>query len=239
MANVGIIFRREFRAYFDSSIAYIFMIVFLLLLSVLYMFGFFLRGSADMRDFFGYLPWFNAVFLPAVTMRLWAEDRRTGTMELLMTFPMRGHEIALGKYLAAFAFYAIALAGTLTIPIMLIQIGNPDVGAIVSGYIASVLLGGLFLAIGIFVSGLFKDQIAAFLVAMLICLALVLIGTFAVEIDGWISGFGSFLGNTLGVTQQFSELQRGVVDVRNVVYFVSMTGLFLVLNAWSLEGRKY
>ncbi len=241
MGNVAIVFRREFRAYFDSSIAYIFMIVFLLLTGGIYMSSFFLAGAADMRGFFGNLPLFNLFFLPAVTMRLWAEDKRIGTMELLMTLPMRAREIVVGKYLAALAFYAIALAGTLTIPVMIAAVGNPDVGAMISGYIGSLLLGAFYLAVGIFVSGLFKDQIAAFVVALMFCLFFYFAGTPLVvaTTDGWISGLGTFLENYVGITGHFDDIQRGVVDVRNVLYFVSMTALFLVLNTLSLEGRKY
>ena len=241
MANVGIIFRREFRAYFDSSIAYIFMIVFLLLTAGIFMSGFFLQGAADMRGFFVNLPLFNLFFLPAVTMRLWAEDKRIGTMELLMTLPMKAHEIVLGKYLAALAFYAIALAGTLTIPVMIAFVGNPDVGAMVGGYLGSLLMGAFYLAVGIFVSGLFKDQIAAFVVALMLCLFFFFAGQPIVvaTTDGWINGLGSFLESYVGITTHFEDIQRGVVDLRNVFYFVTMTALFLVLNTLSLEGRKY
>ena len=241
MADVGIIFRREFRAYFDSSIAYIFLIVFLLLTVGIYMSSFFLAGAADMRGFFGNLPLFNLFFLPAVTMRLWAEDRRIGTMELLMTLPMKPYQIVLGKYLAALAFYAIALAGTLTVPVMIAAVGNPDLGAIMGGYIGSLLMGAFYLAVGIFVSGLFKDQIAAFVVALMFCLFFFFAGTPLVvaTTDGWIGGLGTFLENYVGITAHFDDIQRGVIDLRNVIYFMTMTVLFLVLNTLSLEGRKY
>lgn len=241
MRNIGIIFRREFNAYFDSSIAYIFMIVFLLLTAGLYMTSFFLAGAADMRGFFGNLPLFNLFFLPAVTMRLWAEDKRIGTMELLMTLPMKAHQIVLGKYFAALAFYALALAGTLTLPIMLAMIGQPDMGAIASGYIGSLLLGALYLAVGIFVSGLFKDQIAAFVVGLMFCLFFFFAGTQMVvaTIDGWFAGVGSFMESYVGITTHFADIQRGVLDMHNVLYFLSMSALFLVLNTLSLEGRRF
>jgi ABC-type transport system involved in multi-copper enzyme maturation permease subunit len=241
MRNVGTIFRREFAAYFDSSIAYIFMIVFLLLTAGLYMTTFFLAGVADMRGFFGNLPLFNLFFLPAVTMRLWAEEKRIGTMELLMTLPMQAREIVLGKYLAALAFYAIALAGTLTIPLMLSLVGNPDMGAIFAGYVGSLLLGAFYLAVGIFVSGLFKDQIAAFVVGLMFCLFFFFAGTQVVvaTTDGWISGLGSFLQSYVGISAHFDDIQRGVLDLQNVFYFLSMSALFLTLNTLSLEGRKH
>lgn len=241
MRNVGIIFGREFRAYFDSSIAYIFMIVFLLLTAGLFMTTFFLAGTADMRGFFGNLPLFNLFFLPAVTMRLWAEEKRIGTMELLMTLPMKPWEIVMGKYLAALAFYAIALAGTLTIPLTLAMVGDPDMGAIFAGYLGSLLLGAFYLAVGIFVSGLFKDQIAAFVVGLMFCLFFFFAGTQIVvaTTDGWIPGLGSFLENYVGISSHFEGIQRGVVDTHNLLYFLSMSVLFLVLNTLSLEGRRY
>ena len=122
------IFRREFASYFNSPIAYIFIIAFLVLNAGLFMTGFFLNGAADLRAFFGNLPFFLIFFIPAVSMRLWAEDKRLGTFELLMTLPMRASDVMLGKYLAALAFYLVALAGTLTLPIMVGALGNPDTG---------------------------------------------------------------------------------------------------------------
>lgn len=241
MSNVATIFRREFQAYFDSSIAYIFMIVFLLSSTWLFMAGFFLSGLADMRGYFDMLPWFALFFLPAVSMRLWSEDLRTGTMELLMTLPMRTWELVLGKYFAALAFFSITLAGTLVIPIVLALIGDPDSGAIVGGYLAGILLGGFYLAVGIFVSGLFKDQIAAFVVSLMLCLFFYFAGTGIVvaTTDGWIHGLGTFMERNIAVTSHFAEIQRGIIDMRNLAYFVSMTALFLVLNTLSLEGRRF
>jgi len=241
MRNLRIIFQRELASYFDSPIAYIFLIVYLLLNAGWYMNSFFLAGAADMRGFFGNLPLFNLFFLPAISMRLWAEDKRTGTMELLMTLPMRSWEIVTGKYLASLAFYALALLGTIVIPIMLVALGDPDMGAIVAGYIGSLLIGAFYLAIGIFVSGLFKDQIAAFVVAMVACFFFFSIGweITAGQIDGWIGGLGSFLQNYVGLSSHYDGIQRGVIDVHNILYFVTMSVLFLALNAISLEGRKF
>jgi ABC-type transport system involved in multi-copper enzyme maturation permease subunit len=241
MRNITIIFRRELGSYFDSPIAYIFLIVFLLLNAGWYMNSFFLAGAADMRGFFGNLPLFNLFFLPAVTMRLWAEDKRVGTMELLMTLPMRSWEIVVGKYLASLAFYAIAILGTIVLPIMLGILGDPDMGAIVAGYVGSLLLGAFYLAVGIFISGLFKDQIAAFVVAMVGCFFFFSIGweITAGQIDGWVSGLGGFLQSYVGLSAHYDGIQRGVIDLHNVLYFVSMSALFLALNTVSLEGRKF
>jgi len=241
MRDIGVIFRREMGAYFNSPIAYIFIIVFLLLTGGFYTNGFFLAGVADMRDFFGTLPLYLLFFIPALTMRLWAEDQRLGTFELLMTLPMRPVHIVLGKYLASLAFYCVALAGTLTIPLTLAWIGDPDPGAILCGYVGSVLLGGLFLAIGIFVSGLFRDQIAAFILALMACSFFVLAGTqfFVAILDGWIPGLGSFLSRAFAVSTHFEGIQRGVLGTADVVFFLSFSVAFLILNTYSLEQRKY
>lgn len=241
MRDVGIIFRREMGAYFESPIAYIFIIVFLVLAGGFYTNGFFLNGVADMRDFFGTLPLYLLFFIPALTMRLWAEDQRQGTFELLMTLPMKPVHIVLGKYLAGLAFYAITLACTFTIPLSLVWIGSPDLGAILCGYVGALLLGGLFLAVGIFISGLFKDQITAFVLTLLACSLFVLAGTpfFVAVLDGWIGGLGSFLSDAFAISGHFEGIQRGVLGLADVLFFVSFSVVFLALNTLSLEGRKY
>jgi ABC-type transport system involved in multi-copper enzyme maturation permease subunit len=241
MRDIAIIFRREMGAYFNSPIAYIFIIVFLLLTGGFYTNGFFLAGVVDMRDFFGTLPLYLLFFIPALTMRLWAEEQRLGTFELLMTLPMRPSHIVLGKFFASLVFFAIALGGTITIPLSLGWIGNPDLGAILCGYIGALLLGGLFLAAGIFVSGLFRDQITAFVLGLLTCSFFVLAGTqfFVAILDGWIPGFGSFLNKSFAVASHFEGIQRGVLGLSDLAFFVSFSAAFLILNTYSLEGRKY
>jgi ABC-2 type transport system permease protein len=241
MRNAGVIFKREMAAYFNSPIAYIFIIVFLALNAGLFMTSFFLQGQADMRGLFANLPLFLIFFIPAVTMRLWAEDRRSGTFELLMTLPMRASEVMVGKYFAALAFYLIALAGTLPIPIMLALLGNPDGGAVWGGYIGATLLGGLYLGVGIFVSGLVRDQITAFILGMISCFFLFFVGLMpvAMTIDGWIDGWGTFLQNAFGLIPHYESLQRGVISLGDVVYFLAFTAALLAMNAHWLEGRKH
>ncbi len=241
MKNVCSIFRREFPAYFNSAIAYVFIIVFLLVTTGLFMSAFFLSGRLEMRPFFSLLPMVLVVFIPAVTMRLWAEEKKLGTLELLMTLPMPSWQIVLGKFLAALAFFVIALLGTISVPILLARLGNPDLGPIIGGYLGSILLGAAFLSVGMFVSGLCRDQIVAFIIGLVACFTLFMIGTdyVATLIDGWVDGLGMFLQNYVGITQHFSGIERGVIDLRDVIYFVSVTVLFLVLNTLSLEGRKY
>jgi ABC-type transport system involved in multi-copper enzyme maturation permease subunit len=241
MQGTVTIFRREFAAYFNSPIAYIFIIAFLVLNSGLFMTGFFLNGTADLRGFFGQLPIFLIFFIPAVSMRLWAEDKRLGTFEMLMTLPLRTRDVMLGKYLAAFAFYLVALLGTLPLPIMVGALGNPDMGAIWSGYIGAALLGGLYLAIGTFTSGLMRDQISAVILGIMACFLIFIVGIPAVAatIDGWVPGFGSFLQHYVGLSSHFEMMLRGVVSLGDLAYFLGLTAVFLSLNTLWLKGRKY
>jgi len=235
------VFRREFAAYFNSPIAYIFIIAFLVLNGGLFMTSFFLGGTADLRSFFGTLPVFLIFFIPAVSMRLWAEDKRLGTFELLMTLPLRSADVMLGKYLAAFAFYIVALLGTLPMPLMVNALGNPDGGAIWSGYLGAALLGALYLAIGMFTSGLMRDQISAVILGIMACFLVFIVGQdfVAAVIDGWLPGLGSFLQNYLGLAGHYDMLLRGVFALGDFVYFAGLTAVFLALNTLWLEGRKY
>jgi ABC-type transport system involved in multi-copper enzyme maturation permease subunit len=235
------IFRREFAAYFNSPIAYIFIIAFLVLNSGLFMTGFFLTGNADLRGFFSNLPIFLIFFIPAVSMRLWAEDKRLGTFELLMTLPVGASQVMLGKYLAAYAFYLVALAGTLPLPIMIASLGNPDMGALWSSYIGAALLGGLYLGIGTFTSGLMRDQISAVILGIMACFLVFIVGIpgVAATVDGWLPGFGSFLQDYVGLSGHFEMMLRGVVSLGGLTYFIGMTAVFLTLNTLWLEGRKY
>lgn len=239
LQHLWTVFRREVSAYFNSTIAYIFIIVFVLLNAGLYMMQFFIYARADMRPFFATLPFLLAVFLPAVTMRLWAEERKGNTLELLLTFPMGTHVLVLGKFLASLIFYLVALSGTLIIPLMLHFLGKPDLGVISGAYFGSVLLGAFFLAIGIFISGLCRDQIVAFILGMMVCFSIFLIGTefIAASIDGWLPGFGSLLRNFFGAARHYDSFSKGVLDSRDLLYFTIGTVIFLILNGFWMEGR--
>ena len=177
MQGVLTIFRREFAAYFNSPIAYIFIIAFLLVATLFQMLGFFIMGQASMRNFFTpYVPFFLVLFIPAISMRLWAAEHRQGTFELLMTLPIRPHEVMLGKYLAALALYAITVLSSLPIVIMVNTLGNPDNGVILSGYLGLLLMGACFLAVGIFTSGLMRDQISAVILGIMACFLIFIVG---------------------------------------------------------------
>jgi len=239
MKNILTIFRRDLGAYFTSPIGYIFMMVFLLISVGLYITSFFTFPVADMRPYFNNLPILLCVFIPAVTMRVWAEERKENTWELLLTFPMRARELVLGKFLASLVFFALTLLATVTVPIMLTALGNPDNGAMFGGYLGTLLVGAFFLAIGIFFSGFFKDQIVAFVVTLLTCFAVFLIGTnfIASYIDGMYAGMGSLLSQLVGVFDHYTPFTRGVIELGDLLYFAAWTSLFLVLNVMFIEGR--
>lgn len=239
MKNVLTIFRRDIGSYFTSPIGYIFMMVFVLISVGLYITSFFTFPIADMRPYFNNLPLLLCVFIPAVTMRVWAEERKENTWEMLLTFPMRSWELVLGKFSACFFFYALTVASTFTIPLMLISLGNPDNGALIGGYIGTLLLGAFFLAIGIFFSGFFKDQIVAFVVTLLACFAIFLLGNnfIAGYIDSMMPPLGSLLSRLVGMTEHYESFTRGVIELADVAYFVAWSVLFLTLNVMYIEGR--
>src|SRR3989338_2853810 len=204
------IFTRELFSYFNSPIAYIFIVVFVVLINGMYMSQFFLVGKADMRYFFSMLPIALCVFIPAITMRLWAEERKGNTFELLLTFPMQTYKLVLGKFLAGFVFYVMALAGTLFIPVMLSLVGKPDMGPIIGGYAGAIFPRAFSLSGLDFMAGI---------------------------VDGWLPGVGSFIKTNFGMTRHFVSFQRGVIDNRDILYFVVMTTVFLALNMFSIRSE--
>ncbi len=233
------LFRRELSAYFQSAIAAIFLIVFIVFSNGLFMLQFFQVGKADMRPFFYSLPFALNIFIPALAMRLWAEDRRSSTFELLLTFPMRPHALVLGKYLAALTFYLIALTSTLTVPMMLSWLAPIDPGPVLGGYIGAFLVGGFFLALGILLSGLCKDQIVAFVLTAVAVFFLFYLGTdlFASAIDGWIPPLGTFLKKNVGIASHLNSFTKGMLDLSDVLYFLSPITILLYLNGLFLEAR--
>ncbi|HDP35262.1 MAG TPA: hypothetical protein ENN29_09160, partial [Candidatus Hydrogenedentes bacterium] len=240
MRNVIAILRRDLGAYFTSPIGYIFIMVFVTMSVGLYVTSFFVFPIADMRPYFENLPLLLCIFIPAVTMRIWAEERKENTWEMLLTFPMRAWELTIGKFLAATVFYILALAATFTVPMMLFSLGNPDKGVITSGYFGTLLMGACFLALGILFSGFFKDQIVAFVVTLLTCFLFFLLGTdfIASYIDGRVAGLGSLLSDIFGVFAHYQPFVRGVIDLADVLFFVVWAGLFLTLNVIFIDGRN-
>ena len=239
MKNIFTIIKRELGSYFNSAIAYIYLIVFIAINNSLFMARFFLLGKADMKEYFDSLPMMLFIFIPAISMRLWAEDKKEHTFELLMTLPMKPQELVLGKFFAGLIFYSIALLSTITVPLTVYLTGTPDSGSVLGGYIGSLFMGGLFLAIGIFISGLAQEQIVAFVLGTLSCFVVFFLGVDFVAsfLDGWLPGFGSFLSNYVGAASHLSSFTKGVIDIRDVLYFVVTSSVFLLLNGLFLEGR--
>ncbi len=240
MRNILCIYRRDLASYFTSPIGYIFIVVFITISVGLYITSFFSFPIADMRPYFENLPLILCVFIPAITMRLWAEERKENTWEMLLTFPMKASELVLGKFLSALTVFALSLAATFTVPLMLKNLGNPDIGAILGGYLGTLLLASCFLALGIFFSGFCKDQIVAFVVTLLTCLLLFLFGTsfIASYIDDKLPGLGSLFSNLLGVFKHFSSFTKGVIDLADVIFFLVWTVLFVVLNIMYIDQRN-
>jgi ABC-2 type transport system permease protein len=239
MRNILTIFRKELRIFFDSPVAYIFIIAFLTFSNWLFFRSFFIMGQLSMRDYFFYIPWIFLVFIPAVTMRLWAEEKKIGTIEVLMTLPIRNHEAVLGKFLASFIFVIITLALSFSLPLTLFILGQGDIdiGPIIGGYAGACFLGGAYLAIGLFISNLAENQIVAFIIAALLSFALFIIGEDIVLGTLPRSLVPTF--SFLGLGKHFISLQRGVIDSRDFIYYISIIGFFLFLNTQSLESRKW
>jgi ABC-2 type transport system permease protein len=215
---------------------YIYLVVFLVLVSWVFLRGFFLMGQASFRGLFAILPWIFLLFVPAITMRLWAEERKLGTDELLMTLPITSVQAVYGKFLASLAFLAISVGLTLILPLTGFIIGDPDLGPIVCGYLGTLLMGACYLAIGMFASNLTDNQIAAFVIGIFICFAFFIVGENIVimTLPGFLAGLFRFLG--LGT--HFQSIARGVIDSRDIIYYLSVIGFFLFLNVRTLEARR-
>ncbi len=237
MKNTLAIFQKELKSYFNSPIAYVFITAFLISSNWLLFRGFFLMNQASLRSLFSLLPWIFLILGPAITMRAWAEEKKLGTMELLMTLPIKDYEAVLGKFLASFVFLAIAVLLTLSLPITVAVLGDPDVGPLIGGYLGAFLLGGAYLAIGLFISSLTENQIIAFILSIVSCFALLIIGYDIVlfALPDFLVPIFAFLG--LG--RHFESIGRGVIDSRDVIYYLSVITFFLFLNVRSVESRKW
>ena len=240
--NIKAIFAREFTAYFTTHIAYVFLIVFLALAGALtfYIGNFFDRNQADLEAFFTFHPWLYLFLIPAISMRLWAEERKSGTVELLLTLPVSLWDAVLGKFLAAWFFAGVALALTFPIWITVNDLGEPDNGAILAGYIGSFLMAGAYLAIGSCLSAATKNQVIAFVLAAAICFLFTLGGT------NMVLGFASGLlpqslvdlVASFSFLNHFDQIKKGVIDLRDLIFFVSVMGVFLFANTLVLDLKK-
>jgi ABC-2 type transport system permease protein len=239
MRNIWIIFKKEFASYFNSPIAYISIIAFILLTMffVFFMQAFFVVKQAAMSGFFRILPFLLVPFAPAITMRLWAEEKKSGTIEILMTFPVRDIEVILGKFLAAFAFLSLMILLTFTLVVTVSVLGSPDPGPIIGGYVGAILLGAAYLAIGTWISSLTENQIVAFLVTLVLIAFLVFTGWSSVLT--MMPGFLSELVRFVSLSTHFEYISMGCIRLSDVVYYLSTIFFFLFLTMLSVQSRKW
>ena len=237
MRNFYAIFKKEFRSYFNLPIAYIFITVFLVLSNWLFLRIFFINGQTSMRNFFGFMPWIFLFFVPAITMRLWAEEKKLGTMEILMTLPVKESQVVLGKFCASFCFLILTVALSFPLVITVAALGDPDGGPIIGSYLGILLMGGAYLAIGIFISSLTENQIIAFIISIVVIFALIIIGQDIVLFS--VPKFLVPIVSYLSLAAHFDSIARGVIDSRDLVYYFSMIGFFLYLNVVKLETGKW
>jgi ABC-2 type transport system permease protein len=242
MRNVRYIFRRELGGYFATPVAYVFLVIFLVLASTFtfYLGNFFERGQADLQAFFSFHPWLYLFLIPAISMRLWSEERRAGAIELFLTLPITIGEAVLGKFLAAWAFVGIALALTFPIWITVNMLGDPDNGIIVAGYAGSLMMSAGYLAIGSCISAMTKSQVVAFVVAAAACFVFTVSGTPLVIafFSGWAPGAVVEAVAGLSFLTHYNAIMRGVIDLRDLIYFVSLVAAFLFANAAIVEMKK-
>ena len=243
LSGVRTVAAREFGAYFDSPIAYIYVTVFLLLSCAIFMNSFFLESVVDMTPYFEVLPYLLIPFIPAITMRSWSEEHAQGTFELIMTLPLLSIQIIMGKYVAAVLFYSLTLLGSAPIVVMLVWLGEPDLGHITSSYLGSICLGALFLAFGLFVSGLTRNQIVAFVLATSLGSVFVMSGHPAVVeiVDGLSPSWqlGTWASESLSALPHYEAFTRGVIGFQHLLYFVMMSGFFLWMNEITLRRSKF
>ncbi len=240
--NIAAIYKREMRSYFSTPLAYVFIVIFLMLAGIFtfYLGGFFARAQADLEPFFTWHPWLYLFLAPALGMRLWAEERKTGTFELLMTLPVSMGDAVMGKFLAAWSMMAISLALTFPIWITVNVLGNPDNGVIVAGYLGSLLMSGAYLAVSACVSSATRNQVIAFVVSVVLCFTFLLLGfplildLFKPLLPGAVISFMS----TIGFLQHYDSIVRGVVDIRDVLYFITFIGLWLYAGAWAVDHHR-
>ena len=242
MQQLTSIFRRELAAYFLTPIAYVFIIIFLVLSGVFtfYLGDFFERGQADLAPFFDFHPWLYLFLVPALSMRLWAEERKSGTIELLLTLPVTTTAVVIAKFLAAWAFLVVALALTFPVWITVNVLGDPDNGVISAGYLGSALMAGAYLAIGACFSALTRNQVIAFILSLVVCLLLNLSG-FPLVLDlvsGWLPEAVVSTIASMSFLTHFQAIGQGVIDLRDIVFFVSILAFFLYANVLLVELKK-
>lgn len=242
MGAIVVVFRREFSGYFTTPIAYVFLAIFVFLSGIFtfYLGDFLARGQADLQSFFLFHPWLYLFLIPALAMRLWSEERRGGTIELLLTLPITIAQAVLGKFLAAWAFTGVALLLTFPLWITVNYLGTPDNGIIVAAYLGSFLMAGAFLAIGSCFSAMTKNQVIAFVTSAVVSLGFVLSG-FPLVLEFFSAWAPPFLVEAISAFSfltHFEAIAKGVIDLRDLVYFISLIVFWLYANAVLIELNK-
>ncbi len=240
--NIKAIFKRELSGYFGSPVAYVFIIIFLLLIGFFtFNIGmFFENNQADLKGFFDWHPWVYMFLIPAVAMRLWAEDRRLGTIELVLTLPVTVMDAILGKFLAAWCFIGICLFLTFPMIITVLYLGGPDLGVSASAYVGSFLLAGAFLSVGIMTSSLTKSQVISFILSVVVCLFFILAG-YPPVLDilyGWAPVWLVTLVSAFSFLDHFYAIARGVLDLRDILYYLSVMVFFLFTTGVVIQNRR-
>jgi len=235
--NIKPICKREFVSFFNSPIAYIFVAVFLIVINWLFFQRFFLNGQAAMRDWFGLLPWLFLLLAPAMTMRSWAEEKKIGTMEFLLTLPVRDWEVVVAKFLSSLSFLLLVLLFSVTVPITISWLGDLDIGVVIAGYVGAVLLGSMYLSLGLLISSFTRNQIVAFLLSLSILFVIFFIGSN--NVLSFIAGPLADLIQFLSSATHFNSIVRGMFDTRDLIYYLSLTVLFLYLNVKSIGSRNW
>ncbi len=242
MSVMNVVLKREFNSYFATPVAYIFIVIFLVLSGVFtfYLGHFFNRGQADLSAFFNFVPWLYLVLVPSVAMRLWSEERRSGTIELLMTLPVSTSQLVIAKFLAAWLFIGIALALTFPLWITVNYLGQPDNGVILAGYIGSWFMSGGFLAIGSCLSAVTKNQIIAFILTLVVCFLLVVAGFPIVQdaFSGWAPLWLVDALAQLSFLTHYEAIARGVIDLRDFAYFLILIGAWLYATVLVVDMKK-
>jgi ABC-2 type transport system permease protein len=233
--HTGTIFRKELRSYFNSAVAYVVIVVFLAIIGWFYTSTLFLSNVASLRFMFNLIPAVFLFIVPAITMRLIAEEKKSGTIELLSTKPLHDAEIVLGKFLAAWALIGLALLPTLIYYGTIVSIGTIDNGPVIGGYVGLMLMAGVYVAVGLLASSLTDNQIVAFIVGLMFVLILFMVDKILMYVPESIMSVVEFLG----VDYHFSNIARGVIDSRDILYFISMIGFSLYLSVISLGRRKW
>jgi len=242
MAGTWAVFRRELKGYFNTPLAYVFIVIFLFLTGIFtfYMGSFFNRGQADLKPFFNFHPWLYLFLVPAIAMRLWAEERKSGAIELLLTLPLSLWSTVVGKFMAAWVFIIIALSLTFPMWLTVSYLGQPDHGVIIASYLGSILMAGGYLAIGACISAATKNQVIAFVISVVVCFLFTVSGS-PIVLDffaAWapqplLDAVASFSFLT-----HFNAIQNGVIDLRDLVYFISLILLWLFANLLIVDLKK-